>query len=133
MRAIVAALGLAASLAAAGAGAATGPTSLTVAVWASDVSAAPLVRWTIACDPARGTVPRPESACRRVAAGGRALFAPTPENTPCAELFGGAQRAVVKGMVAGSRLFAVLRRRDGCELARWNRVAFLLPRVRGAS
>jgi hypothetical protein len=77
------------------------------------------------CDPAAGSVAHPAAACRRLAALGRAAFAPTPPGTACTQIYGGPQRAVVTGTLAGRRLWARFLRRDGCEVARWNRVAFL--------
>ena len=104
--------------------AADGATALRVAVRASP-GATPHVT-TLRCDPARGTVPKPGSACRRLLAGGRALFAPTPPGVACTQIYGGPQVAVVSGTLAGRRIWATFRRRDGCEVTRWDRVAFLL-------
>jgi hypothetical protein len=89
--------------------------------------AAPRVT-TLRCDPARGTVAGPGIACGRLHAGGRALFAPTPRGIACTQIYGGPEVAVVTGTVAGQPVWATFRRRDGCEVARWNRVAFLLGR-----
>jgi len=104
--------------------AAGGTTSLRIAVRATP-DATPRVL-TLHCNPARGTVPRPGAACRRLLAAGRAIFAPTPAGTACSQIYGGPQLAVVTGMLAGRKVWATFRRRDGCEVARWNRVAFLL-------
>ena len=108
--------------------AATGGTSLRV-VYRASAGALPHVA-TLRCDPPRGTVPRPAAACRRLAAGGRALFAPTPPGVACTQIYGGPQIAVITGTLAGRQLWASFRRRDGCEVDRWNRVAFLLPKAR---
>ena len=102
----------------------SGTTALRVAVRATP-DATPRVT-TLRCEPARGTAPRPGVACRRLLAGGRALFAPTPRGMACTQIYGGPQVAVVTGSVGGRRVWATFRRRDGCEIARWNRVAFLL-------
>ena len=75
----------------------------------------------------RGDRCEPGAACRRLLAAGRAIFAPTPPGTACTQIYGGPQIAVVTGTLAGRRVWARFRRRDGCEVARWNRVAFLLP------
>jgi hypothetical protein len=71
-------------------------------------------------------VASPARACRLLAAGGRALFAPTPPGKACTEIYGGPQQATVTGTLAGRPVWARFRRRDGCEIARWDRVAFLL-------
>ena len=43
-------------------------------------------------------------------------------------IYGGPQTAVVSGMLDGVRLWARFARRDGCEIGRWNSVAFLFPK-----
>jgi len=43
----------------------------------------------------------------------------------CTEIYGGPQEALVRGVFRGRRVRATFRRRDGCEINRWNRVAFL--------
>jgi hypothetical protein len=106
--------------------AAAGTTALQIVVRATP-DATPLVL-TLRCDPPRGTLPKPGSACRRLLYAGRALFAPTPPGTACSQIYGGPQVAVVSGTLDGRRLWSSFRRRDGCEVARWNRVAFLLGR-----
>ena len=77
--------------------------------------------------PVGGTLPRAAAACARLAAGGAALFAP-PKEQVCIEIYGGPQRAIVRGTVAGRRIWVSLRRRDGCEIERWRKLSFLLPR-----
>jgi hypothetical protein len=48
----------------------------------------------------------------------------------CTEIYGGPQVALVTGILAGRRIWARFQRRDGCEIARWNRLApWLLPAV----
>src|SRR5262249_51849397 len=74
---------------------ASGPTSLRV-LYRASADAKPLT-FTLRCDPASGTVRRPASACRRLAAGGRALFAPTPPGVACTQIYGGPQTAVITG------------------------------------
>jgi hypothetical protein len=122
---------LAAALVACGSGTAAGTapaTSLTVTSWPDGPGAGGKRVWTVACAPARGTLARPAVACRKLAAGGAKLFAPTPPDTVCTQIYGGPQVARVAGRVKGKRVFATLSRRDGCEIAGWNRVSpWLLP------
>jgi hypothetical protein len=106
---------------------AVGSTSLRI-VYRSNADTKPL-SFTLRCGPAGGTVRLPVTACRRLAAGGRALFAPTPPGVACSQVYGGPQTAIVTGTLAGHRLWARFTRRDGCEVERWNRVAFLFPRL----
>jgi hypothetical protein len=106
--------------------AASGGTALTISVW-PDERRAEVHRYSLRCAPAGGTLPRAAAACSRLAAGGVALFAPTPKEQVCIEIYGGPQRAVVSGTVGGRRIWVSLRRRDGCEVERWRKLSFLLP------
>ena len=103
-------------------------TSLRVTYWEDGANAASQVTWTLRCNPARGSLPRPKVACRRLAVGGTKLFAPLPLDTVCTEIYGGPQRARVVGIVAGKRVWATFARTNGCAIGRWNRVSpWLLP------
>ena len=70
--------------------------------------------------------PHSAAACRQLARL-KAPFAPTPQNVACAEIYGGPQKAVVVGRFRRRSVRATFNRRDGCEIERWNRVAFLFP------
>jgi hypothetical protein len=100
-----------------------GATSLRIVVRANPDAPAHVA--TLRCNPSGGTVLHPAQACRRLLAAGRAIFAPTPPGTACTQIYGGPQVALVTGTLAGLRVWARFPRRDGCEVARWNRVAFL--------
>jgi hypothetical protein len=69
---------------------------------------------------------QPVLACRRLLAAGRGIFAPTPGGIACTMIYGGPQEALITGTLRGEKVWTRLRRRNGCEIARWNRVAFLL-------
>jgi hypothetical protein len=45
------------------------------------------------------------------------------------QLYGGPAEAVVTGRLRGYSVSARFSRKDGCEVARWNRVGFLFPGV----
>lgn len=123
--ALVAALGACGSGSSAGA---TGETSLTVRYWPNGRDAGERVTWTLRCDPARGTLPRPVRACTRLAAGGTRLFAPDPKNVVCTQIYGGPQVARITGTFRGRSVAASFSRVDGCEIARWSRLSpWLLP------
>jgi len=107
---------------------ASGGTALTISVW-PDERRPEVHRYALRCDPAAGTLPRAAAACTRLAAAGVALFAPPPKEQACIEIYGGPQRAIVSGTVAGRRIWVSLRRQDGCEVERWRKLAFLLPRA----
>ena len=108
------------------AGTAGGGTALTITVW-PDERRAEAHRYSLRCDPEGGTLPRATAACARLAVGGAALFAAPPKEQACIEIYGGPQRAIVKGTVSGRRIWVSLRRRDGCEVERWRKLSFLLP------
>jgi hypothetical protein len=103
-------------------------TSLRVTYWEDGANTASQVTWTLRCNPARGSLPRPRVACRRLAVGGTKLFAPLRLDTVCTEIYGGPQRARVVGVVAGKRVWATFARTNGCAIGRWNRISpWLLP------
>jgi hypothetical protein len=111
--------------------AASGRTSLTITYRPQGARASDMTTWTLRCNPPAGTLARPARACRRLAAGDARLFAPVPRNAVCTEIYGGPQTARVAGTVAGRRVSAAFNRVNGCEIARWNRLApWLLPRGR---
>jgi hypothetical protein len=124
---VTAALGSLALFASA-ASAASGPTRLRITVWPQGRQAAETHRHTLSCAPARGTVPHPVRACRLLSRLGAAAFAPTPPTTACTDIYGGPDQAHVVGLVEGRRVDAHLRRVNGCEIARWNRVRLVVPR-----
>jgi hypothetical protein len=124
------ALGLAALLSAGcmgrgtGGGGKAGPAELEISI-SPGGKEAPTRLWTLKC-PAGGTLPNPARACR----GLEALedpFAPVPKNAACTAIYGGPQIAEVRGRFRGRTINARFARGNGCEIARWNRVRFLLP------
>jgi hypothetical protein len=55
----------------------------------------------------------------------RAALRPVPADLMCSEIYGGPQQALVTGTIDGRTVKARFKRTDGCEIARWNRLAFL--------
>ena len=45
----------------------------------------------------------------------------------CTQIYGGPQEALVTGRFRGKLVRVRFSRKDGCEIARWNRVLFLFP------
>ena len=128
MRASLAAVLLAVTAAATASPATTATTALRVTYWEDVANASESVTWTLQCNPARGSLPRPVRACARLAAGGAKLFARLPRNIVCTEIYGGPQRARVVGTVNGRRIFATFARSNGCEIDRWQRISpWLVP------
>jgi hypothetical protein len=83
-------------------------------------------QWSLACTPARGSLPHAAAACSRLARL-RTPFAPTPLGEACSQVFGGPEVARVSGTFRGRPVQATFTRRNGCEIARWNRLRFLFP------
>ena len=108
-------------------GAGAGTTALRVAFFEDGNKPETRVVWTLRCDPPSGTHPRRTSACRALARLGWQTLRPVPPDTACTEIYGGPQVAVVTGLVDGRRVWARLRRDNGCEIDRWERNRFLVP------
>ena len=104
---------------------ATAVTTLTITVWPGGM-AGPSERWTLRCGPTGGTLPARVAACRKL----NSLTSPfrrIPKNALCTQIYGGPHVARVTGRFRGNRIWAEFRRRDGCEIARWERLGPLLP------
>jgi Subtilisin inhibitor-like len=82
--------------------------------------------WKLYCERSGGTLPNPERACQQLFALTEP-FAPTPDGTVCTEIYGGPAIAEVEGLFRGETVNATFSRTDGCEIARWDRHAFLFP------
>jgi hypothetical protein len=104
--------------------AAAAVTALSIVVSPGDGGASK--RWTLTCLPAGGSLPNAPAACRKLAGLAR-WYAPIPAGTACTQVFGGPQTARVTGTYRGRRLWVTFQRRNGCEINRWARVAFLFP------
>jgi len=103
-------------------------TSLHITVWPSGPGNGKQT-YTLRCAPVGGTLPKRAAACVKLVRMTRP-FAPTPKNMMCTELYGGPAEALVTGRLRGHSVSARFGRKDGCQVARWNRVAFLFPGVR---
>ena len=103
------------------------PATLTITVWPAGPMSASRVR-TLHCEPAGGTLVRAAAACRRLGAMKASPFLPTPPATICTQIYGGPQEAFVRGTFRGRRVSTRFARRNGCEIARWDRVAFLFAK-----
>jgi subtilisin inhibitor-like len=132
----VSALALAAMAAACGSddgsAASSAPTGrLTIRVWPQGESKGGARSWTLECGPAGGSHPHPARACARLAAVPNA-FKPVPRDQMCTQIYGGPEEALVTGTYRGARVNARFNRVNGCEIARWDRVAVLFPIAAGA-
>jgi hypothetical protein len=100
--------------------------SLTISVAATQ-GATPR-RWTLTCSPAGGTHPHPQTACATL---GRAAdpFAPVPPHIMCTMIFSGPQTASITGTWDGKRVSASYARDNGCQTARWDKLATVLDGI----
>jgi hypothetical protein len=82
----------------------TSATEIVVTVWPQGQGRSR--RWTLRCDPVGGSL---------------------PGDTICTQIYGGPQRATVRGSVDGRAVDARFSRSNGCEIHRWDSVRFLFP------
>lgn len=104
---------------------------LEITFWPQGRSAGTPETWTLTCDPAGGTHRSPAEACAQLAALENP-FAPPPPDEICTEQYGGPEEALVSGTHRGERVSYELSRTNGCGIARFERLGFLLPGVAGA-
>jgi hypothetical protein len=83
--------------------------------------------WRLTCDPAGGTHPDPQAACRALEANGAAALPPVPKDKACTQIYGGPETATVTGIWKGQRMMSRFARNDGCQISRWKLMAGLLP------
>ena len=105
---------------------ATGSTDLRIALWPEGQGKGDVQRWTLRCAPAGGTVPRAATACAKLNEM-QSPFAPLRKDLQCTQIYGGPQEAVVSGTFRGNRIWVKLTARDGCQIARAKKLAFLVP------
>jgi Subtilisin inhibitor-like len=124
MRALAAAALLIVALPVAGSAAGqVATTRLSISVWPEGRDGGKPARvLTLRCRPAGGSHPTPARACVRLQANLAALKA-VPRTRACDARFRGPQEALLSGTVNGRPIRAALNRRNGCEAARWNRLA----------
>lgn len=104
----------------------TPETALTITFWPEGRDAEDSTRWTLRCSPAGGTMPRTAAVCSRLYALTKP-FAPKRKNLVCTDQYGGPQEALIAGRFKGSRVWTVIGMRNGCDISRAKRLAFLVP------
>ena len=107
-------------------------TSLHITAWPNGQGHTPKRSYTLTCAPVGGTLPQRLAACRKLNAL-KAPFAPPREDLVCTQIYGGPAEALVTGRFHGRLVRASFSRKDGCEIGRWARVAFLFPGVSSAN
>ena len=83
--------------------------------------------WTLTCQPTGGDHPDPAKACGVLGANGDKAFRPTPAGQACSQVYGGPQKALVRGTWRGKAVDAQFDLENGCEVSRWNMLLGLLP------
>jgi Subtilisin inhibitor-like len=101
-------------------------TVLQIKAWPNGEDRMPAREWRLHCDRSGGTHPTPERACQQLFALDDP-FAPKPPDTVCTAIYGGPAVAQVEGLYRGETVNARFTRVDGCEIARWDKHAFLFP------
>jgi hypothetical protein len=97
-----------------------GATELKVTVWPAGPSG-PSKSATVTCPG--------DEACDQLAKLPLSAFDPVPGDVACTQIYGGPDQAHVEGTLRGEPVDARFKLTDGCESARWSRVAFLLGRA----
>jgi hypothetical protein len=83
--------------------------------------------WTLTCQPAGGDHPDPAKACGVLGANGDKALQAVPAGTACSQIYGGPQKALVRGTWRGKTVNAQFDLENGCEVSRWNSLLGLLP------
>ena len=107
------------------AGTSASSTDLRVSYFPEGRSQGDRTLWTLRCDPAAGTLPKRAAACEKLDAM-QNPFAPQRKDIQCTQIYGGPDQALVTGTHEGRRVWILLARRNGCEIARWKKLAFLV-------
>lgn len=87
------------------------------------------VSWRLTCDPPDGDHPDPEGACRALAEAGERALPPVAKDRVCTQVYGGPETATVTGTWRGQPVLSSFTRTDGCQIARWQSLAALLPSI----
>ena len=82
--------------------------------------------WTLQCGPAGGSLPGAATACTAITHA-TDPFGPVPRGTMCSMIYSGPQTATVHGTWNGKTVDASYSRKNGCQTARWNKLAALFP------
>ena len=103
-------------------------TAVVISLWPDGEGRSAPKTARLVCDPESGSLPDLAAACAVLAsAEGRTALDPVPLDRMCTELYGGPGEARIVGTVDGRAVDARLSRINGCEIARWQALAALLP------
>lgn len=120
------------SLATTGAATSTSPSAgvsaeLRIRIWERGKKAGQPIVGTLSCGATpTGTLKDPAAACEQLAAVGAAAFAPVGADRVCTMIYGGDSEATIVGTFSGRPVSASYSLRNGCEIARWDRLSTIL-------
>jgi Subtilisin inhibitor-like len=112
--------------------AADSQTELSIAFWPEGRDDGGVKRWTLRCSPVGGTHSRRASACTRLYGLQRPFAVPKGPEV-CTQVYGGPDQAVISGEHRGQRVWVALSLSDGCKIARFKQLEFLIPGLRVTS
>ena len=98
--------------------------SYVISLFADDKS--PATTWRLTCEPSGGNHPDPAAACAAIEKAADP-FGPVKPDMACTEIYGGPAVATITGYRAGARVEARYTRTNGCEIARWDAIAAVIP------
>jgi hypothetical protein len=98
---------------------------LVVRVDPDGTGSAPAKELTLSC-----ASPGESAACRSADGLKAADLEPVSPKRVCTDIFGGPETATISGRLEGKPVSARFSRRNGCEVARWERVAALLEQAK---
>ena len=104
-------------------------TQLRITYWPEGAGEGTSRTWTLTCDPAGGTLgtlAREQNACRRLAALRNPFARPSPD-LMCTQQYGGPDQALITGTYRGRGVWVGLGLTDGCQIARFRKLGFLIP------
>jgi hypothetical protein len=101
-------------------------TQLKITYWPEGRAEGNPTTWTLRCAPAGGTLPRAAAACQKLLSLKQPFVGPS-KDAMCTEQYGGPQVARITGTFRGGKVWTLLQARNGCEIARFKRLSFLVP------
>jgi len=109
--------------------ASTPTTSLSITYWPNGKDETVKTTATLRCSPvggSLGTLARRVAACQRLA-GMTAPFARPRAGLLCTQQYGGPDQALITGTFRGHGVYVGLGLEDGCQIARFKKLGFLVP------
>src|SRR5688572_602717 len=100
--------------------------SLTITYWPNGADEEVKTTATLRCEPVGGTLARRADACRKLATF-KNPFTPLRRDLMCTQQYGGPDQALISGTYRGRRVWVRLGLADGCQIARFNTLGFLVP------